>query len=199
MSTPATVDPKIVKQLRDMTNAGMMDCKRALEESKGDLEEGEKILRKRLGLSAAKKAGRETKEGLIASYIHLGGKVGVLIEINCETDFVAKNDNFREFAKDITLQIAAAHPLYVNREEVPQNLIEAEKEVAAGQVKGKPEAVMQKIVEGKVDKYYATVCLMEQSFIKDPNKTIREIVNQKIGEIGENIVIKRFARFSIGE
>ncbi|MDZ4788277.1 MAG: translation elongation factor Ts [Blastochloris sp.] len=199
MSTTATVDPKIVKQLRDMTNAGMMDCKRALEQAKGNLEEGEKILRKNLGLSAAKKAGRETKEGIIASYIHLGGKVGVLIEINCETDFVAKNDNFRDFVKDITLQIAAAQPIYISREEVPQNLVDAEKEVAAGQVKGKPESVMQKIVEGKVDKYYATVCLLEQSYIKDPNKTIRDIVNEKIGEIGENIIIRRFARFAIGE
>ncbi len=195
----STVDPKIVKQLRDMTNAGMMDCKKALEESKGDLEEGEKILRKRLGLSAAKKAGRETKEGIVASYIHMGGKVGVLLEVACETDFVAKNENFREFVKDITLQIAAAHPLYVTREEVPQNLVDAEKEVAAGQVKGKPENVVEKIVSGKVDKYYSTVCLLEQSFIKDPNKTIRDIVNEKIGQIGENIIIKRFARYSVGE
>lgn len=199
MSNTATVDPKIVKQLRDMTNAGMMDCKRALEQANGNLEEGEKILRKNLGLSAAKKAGREAKEGIIASYIHLGGKVGVLIEINCETDFVAKNDNFRDFVKDITLQIAAAQPLYVSREQVPQNLVDAEKEVAAGQVKGKPENVMQKIIEGKVDKYYSTVCLLEQSYIKDPNKTIRDIVNEKIGEIGENIIIRRFARFAIGE
>ncbi|NJK91799.1 MAG: translation elongation factor Ts [Blastochloris sp.] len=199
MSSTATVDPKIVKQLRDMTNAGMMDCKKALEEANGNLEEGEKILRKRLGLSAAKKAGRETKEGIVASYIHLGGKVGVLLEVNCETDFVAKNENFREFVKDITLQIAAAHPLYVSRDEVPQHLIDAEREVAAGQVKGKPEAVVQKIVDGKVDKYYATVCLLEQAYIKDQNKTIRDIVNQKIGEIGENIIIKRFARFTVGE
>jgi len=193
------IDPKIVKQLRDMTNAGMMDCKKALEEAKGNLEEAEKILRKKLGLSAAKKAGRDAKEGLIASYIHLGGKVGVLLEVNCETDFVAKNDNFREFVKDITLQIAAAHPLYVSREEVPESALATEREVAASQIKGKPEAVVQKIVEGKVDKYYSTVCLLEQGFIKDQNKTIRDIVNEKIGEIGENIIIKRFARFSVGE
>jgi elongation factor Ts len=199
MSTTATVDPKIVKQLRDMTNAGMMDCKKALEEAKGNLEEGEKILRKRLGLSAAKKAGRETKEGIVASYIHMGGKVGVLLEVACETDFVAKNENFREFVKDITLQIAAAHPLYVTREEVPQKLIDAEKEVAAGQIKDKPPAVVEKIVSGKVDKYYATVCLLEQAFIKDPNKTIRDVVNEKIGEIGENIIIRRFARYAVGE
>ncbi|MDD5262404.1 MAG: translation elongation factor Ts [Methylacidiphilales bacterium] len=199
MSNAATVDPQIVKQLRDMTNAGMMDCKRALEEAKGNLEEAEKILRKKLGLSAAKKASREAKEGLIASYIHLGGKVGVLLEVNCETDFVAKNDNFREFVKDITLQIAAAHPLYVTREQVPAAVVQNEREIAAGQVKGKPEAVIQKIADGKVDKYFSTVCLMEQAFIKDQNKTIRDMVNEKIGEIGENIIIKRFARFAVGE
>lgn len=195
----ATVDPKIVKDLRDRTNAGMMDCKRALEEAKGNLEEAEKILRKKLGLSAAKKASRDAKEGLIASYIHLGGKVGVLLEVNCETDFVAKNDNFREFVKDITLQIAAANPICVSREEVPQKLVDAEREVAAAQVKGKPEAVIEKIVQGKVDKYYSTVCLLEQPYIKDNNKTIRDVVNEKIGEIGENIVIRRFVRFAVGE
>jgi len=195
----ATIDPKIVKDLRDRTNAGMMDCKRALEEAKGNMEEAEKILRKKFGLSAAKKAGREAKEGVIASYIHLGGKVGVLIEINCETDFVAKNENFREFVKDITLQIAAANPICIGREEVPAHLIEAEKEVAAAQIKDKPAAVIEKIVQGKVDKYYSTVCLMEQPYIKDNNKTIRDVVNDKIGELGENIVIRRFVRYAVGE
>jgi len=193
------IDPKIVKELRDRTNAGMMDCKRALEEAKGNLEEGEKVLRKKLGLSAAKKASRDAKEGVIASYIHLGGKVGVLIEINCETDFVAKNDNFREFVKDITLQIAATNPVCVSREEVPQKLIDDEKEVAAGQIKDKPAAVIEKIVQGKVDKYYSTVCLMEQPFIKDSNKTIRDVVNEKIGELGENIIVRRFVRYAVGE
>jgi elongation factor Ts len=195
----ATIDPKIVKELRDRTNAGMMDCKRALEEAKGSMEEAEKILRKKFGLSAAKKAGREAKEGVIASYIHLGGKVGVLIEINCETDFVAKNENFREFVKDITLQIAAANPICIAREEVPAHLVEAEKEVAAAQIKDKPAAVIEKIVQGKVDKYYSTVCLMEQPYIKDNNKTIRDVVNDKIGELGENIVIRRFVRYAVGE
>jgi elongation factor Ts len=195
----ATIDPKIVKELRDRTNAGMMDCKRALEEAKGNMEEAEKILRKKFGLSAAKKAGREAKEGVIASYIHLGGKVGVLVEINCETDFVAKNENFREFVKDITLQIAAANPICITREEVPAHLVEAEKEVAAAQIKGKPAAVIEKIVQGKVDKYYSTVCLMEQPYIKDNNKTIRDVVNDKIGELGENIVIRRFVRYAVGE
>lgn len=195
----ATIDPKIVKDLRDRTNAGMMDCKRALEEAKGNMEEAEKILRKKFGLSAAKKAGREAKEGVIASYIHLGGKVGVLIEINCETDFVAKNENFREFVKDITLQIAATNPICIRREEVPAHLVEAEKEVAAAQIKDKPPAVIEKIVQGKLDKYYSTVCLMEQPYIKDNNKTIRDVVNDKIGELGENIVIRRFVRYAVGE
>jgi elongation factor Ts len=195
----ATIDPKIVKELRDRTNAGMMDCKRALEEAKGNMEEAEKILRKKFGLSAAKKAGREAKEGVIASYIHLGGKVGVLVEINCETDFVAKNEIFREFVKDITLQIAAANPICITREQVPAHLVEAEKEVAAAQIKDKPAAVIEKIVQGKVDKYYSTVCLMEQPFIKDNNKTVRDVVNDKIGELGENIVIRRFVRYAVGE
>ncbi|MDR2463552.1 MAG: translation elongation factor Ts [Verrucomicrobiales bacterium] len=197
MST--VIDSQLVKQLREMTNAGMMECKRALEEAKGNLTEAETILRKKLGLIAGKKAGRDAKEGVIASYIHLGGKVGVLIEVNCETDFVAKNDNFREFVKDITLQIAAAHPLYLSREEVPADLISKEREIAAAQVKGKPENVIQKIVDGKIDKFYSTICLLEQPYIKDQNKTILELLNEKIGEIGENMRIKRFARFAVGE
>ncbi|MDR1303837.1 MAG: translation elongation factor Ts [Verrucomicrobiales bacterium] len=197
MSTP--IDSQLVKQLREMTNAGMMECKRALEEAKGSLQEAETILRKKLGLIAGKKAGRDAKEGVVASYIHLGGKVGVLIEVNCETDFVAKNDNFREFVKDITLQIAAAHPLYLSREDVPADLISKEREIAAAQIKGKPENIVQKIVDGKIDKYYSTICLLEQPFIKDQNKTIQELLNEKIGEIGENMRIKRFARFAVGE
>ena len=197
MST--VIDSQLVKQLREMTNAGMMECKRALEEAKGNLTEAETILRKKLGLVAAKKAGRDAKEGVIASYIHLGGKVGVLIEVNCETDFVAKNENFREFVKDITLQIAAAHPLYLGREEVPADLIAKEREIAAAQVVGKPENVVQKIVDGKIDKYYSTICLLEQPYIKDQNKTIQELLNEKIGEIGENMRIKRFVRYAVGE
>lgn len=193
------IDSKIVKQLREMTNAGMMECKRALQEAKGDINEAETILRKKLGLIAGKKAGRDAKEGVIASYIHMGGKVGVLIEVNCETDFVAKNDNFRDFVKDVTLQIAAAHPLYLSREEVPADLISKEREIAAAQVVGKPENVVQKIVDGKIDKFYSTICLLEQPFIKDQNKTILELLNEKIGEIGENMRIKRFARFAVGE
>jgi len=194
-----TIDSNIVKTLRDKTNAGMMDCKRALEEAKGDMEEAEKILRKKFNLSASKKAERAANQGSIASYIHLGGKVGVLVEVNCETDFVAKTDNFREFVKDVTLQIAAANPLYVTRDEVPESLLKVEREIAAEQVKNKPPQVVEKIVAGKLDKYYATICLMEQMFVKDQNITIKELVNNKIGELGENIIIRRFVRFALGE
>ena len=199
MSTAATIDPKIVKDLRDRTPACMMDCKKALTEANGNPEEAEKILRKKFNLAAGKKAGRETREGVIASYIHLGGKVGVLVEVNCETDFVAKNEHFRELVKDITLQIAAASPLYVGREEVPEKALKDEREVAAAQIKGKPDAVVEKIVAGKVEKYYSTVCLMEQAFVKDANLTMKDIISSKIGELGENIVVRRFTRFAVGE
>lgn len=199
MAEATTINPTDVKLLREKTNAGMMDCKRALEEAKGDPVEAEKILRKKLNLSASKKASREAKEGVIASYIHMGGKVGVLVEVNCETDFVARNETFRDFVKDITLHIAAANPQYLSREEVPRTVIEQEREIAAGQVKDKPAAVVEKIVAGKLDKVYHTLCLLEQPFIKDTNKTIRDLVNDKIAELGENIVIKRFVRFALGE
>ena len=193
------IDPRTVKELRDRTNAGMMDCKRALTEANGDLGKAEVILRTKGIASASKKASRVTKEGIVASYIHLQGKVGVLVEVNCETDFVAKNENFRAFVKDITLHIAAAHPLYVSRDDVPGNLIEAEREIYKAQVKGKPEAVMNKIVDGKLEKFYSTVCLLEQGFIKNPDQTIREFVSYKIAELGENIVIRRFTRYLVGE
>ena len=193
------IDPKTVKELRDRTNAGMMDCKRALTEAHGDLVKAEVILRTKGIASASKKASRVTKEGIVASYIHLQGKVGVLVEVNCETDFVAKNENFRLFVKDITLHIAAAHPLYVSREDVPGNLIEAEREIYKAQVKGKPELIMNKIVDGKLEKFYSTVCLLEQGFIKNPDQTIRELVSAKIAELGENIVIRRFTRYLVGE
>src|SRR5438046_8248318 len=157
MSTKTAIDPKTVKQLREKTNAGMMDCKRALEEAGGDLEKAEAILRTKGIATAGKKASRVTKEGIVASYIHLQGKVGVLVEVNCETDFVARNESFREFVKDITLHIAAAHPLYVSRADVPGNLIEAERKTYKAQVKGKPENVVNKIVEGKLDKIFNTV------------------------------------------
>lgn len=193
------IDPKLVKQLREKTNAGIMDCKRALAESGGDLEKAEAALRTKGIASAGKKASRATKEGIVASYIHLQGKVGVLVEVNCETDFVAKNENFREFVKDITLHIAAAHPLYVSREEVPAKLVESERAIYEAQVKGKPENVISKIVDGKLDKFYSTVCLVEQGFIKNPDQTVKELVAAKIAELGENIVIRRFTRYLVGE
>ena len=195
----ADIDPKLVKQLREKTNAGMMDCKRALEEASGDLAKAETILRTKGIASASRKASRVTKEGIVASYIHLQGKVGVLVEVNCETDFVAKNENFRSFVKDITLHIAAAHPLYVNREEVPAKLVESERAIYEGQVKGKPANVVEKIVGGKLDKFYSTVCLLEQGFIKNPDVTIKDLLNGKIAELGENIVVRRFTRYLVGE
>ena len=195
----ADIDPKLVKQLREKTNAGMMDCKRALTESGGDLEKAEASLRTKGIASAGKKATRATKEGIVASYIHLQGKVGVLVEVNCETDFVAKNENFREFVKDITLHIAAAHPLYVSRDEVPEKMVASERAIFEGQVQGKPANVVDKIVAGKLDKFYSTICLMEQGFIKNPDQTIKELVATKISELGENIVIRRFTRYLVGE
>jgi elongation factor Ts len=199
VSIKTAIDPKVVKQLREKTNAGMMDCKRALEEAGGDLAKAETILRTKGIASASKKATRATKEGIVASYIHLQGKVGVLVEVNCETDFVAKNENFRVFVKDITLHIAAAHPLYVSREDVPGKLIEAEREIYKAQVKGKPANVTEKIVDGKLDKFYSTVCLLEQGFIKNPDVTIKDLLSSKIAELGENIVIRRFTRYLVGE
>ena len=193
------IDPKLVKQLREKTNAGMMDCKRALTESGGDFDKAEQILRTKGIASAGKKASRATKEGIVASYIHQQGKVGVLVEVNCETDFVAKNENFRVFVKDITLHIAAAHPLYVSREQVPGKLIEAEREIYKAQVTGKPANVVDKIVDGKLEKFYSTVCLLEQGFIKNPDQTIGDLLKTKIAELGENIVIRRFTRYLMGE
>jgi elongation factor Ts len=195
----AEVNPTLVKQLRDKTNAGMMDCKKALVESDGDLAKAEDLLRKKGIASASKKASRSAKEGVVASYIHLQGKVGVLVEINCETDFVAKNDNFRDFVKDITLHIAAAHPLYVSRDQVPPSSLEREREIYRAQVTGKPANIVEKIVEGKIDKFYSGVCLLDQAFIKNPEQTIKDLVSLKITELGENIVIRRFARYAVGE
>jgi elongation factor Ts len=199
MSTKTAIDPKLVKQLREKTYAGMMDCKRALEEAGGDFDKAETILRTKGIASASKKASRATKEGIVASYIHLQGKVGVLVEVNCETDFVAKNENFRSFVKDITLHIAAAHPLYVSREDVPAKLIDAEREIYKAQVTGKPANVVDKIVDGKLDKFYSTVCLLEQGFIKNPDVTIKDLLSSKIAELGENLVIRRFTRYLVGE
>jgi elongation factor Ts len=193
------VSPTLVKQLREKTNAGMMDCKKALVEAGGDLEKAEDILRKKGIASASKKASRSVKEGVVASYIHLQGKVGVLVEVNCETDFVAKNEIFRELIKDLTLHIAAAHPVYVVRDEVPAAVIEREREIYRDQVKGKPANVVDKIVDGKLEKFYGSVCLVDQAFIKNPDQTIKDLVSSKIAELGENIVIRRFARYAVGE
>jgi elongation factor Ts len=195
----AQVSPALVKELREKTNAGMMDCKQALVEAGADIEKAEEILRKKGIASASKKASRSAKDGLIASYIHLQGRVGVLIEVNCETDFVAKNENFREFVKDLTLHIAAAHPSYVSRDQVPAELIEREREIYRAQVKGKPENVVEKIVDGKLDKFYSSICLLDQAFIKNPDQTIKDLAASKIAELGENIVIRRFARYAVGE
>lgn len=195
----ADISPALVKELREKTNAGMMDCKKALTETGGDLVKAEEFLRKKGIASAGKKASRVAKEGIVASYIHLQGKVGVLVEINCETDFVAKNEIFREFVKDITLHIAAASPLYVSRDQVPASLLEAERRIYAAQVTGKPENIVEKIVDGKIDKFYGTLCLLEQAFIKNPDLTIKDYVNSKIAELGENIVIRRFTRYLVGE
>jgi elongation factor Ts len=194
-----SVTAELVRQLRDRTNAGMMDCKKALEATGGKLDEAETWLRKQGTTTAQKKASRTAKEGVIASYIHAGGKVGVLIEVNCETDFVARNETFREFVKDITLQIAAANPICITREEVPPTIVEKEKEIATEQYKDKPPAALEKIVSGKLEKFYSTACLLEQPYVKDPNITIKELLIQKIAEIGENIIIKRFTRYQLGE
>ncbi len=193
------ISASMVKELRAKTNAGMMECKKALQETDGNIENAIDLLRKR-GLDiAAKKSSRATKEGIIGSYIHSNGKIGVLIEVSCETDFVAKNEEFKEFVKDLTLQIASAFPQYLSREEVPENVIAKEKEIYAEQVKGKPENIIGKIVEGKLEKFYKQVCLVDQLFVKDDKKTIDDLLKEKIAKLGENMAIKRFVRFQVGE
>jgi elongation factor Ts len=194
----STITADIVKTLRDKTNAGMMECKSALNEAGGDLEKAEVILRKRGTIKADKKADRATKEGIVSSYIHLAGRIGVLIEVNCETDFVAKNDTFRAFVNDLCLHIAASSPKYVSREEVPADLVAKERDIAADQVKGKPANVVEKIVDGKMNKFYADFCLMEQPFVKNPDMTVTDLVKSKIAEIQENIVVRRFTRYAVG-
>ena len=193
------INSQDVKALREKTGAGMMDCKQALVEAKGDAAEAEKILRKKGIAVAGKKAARSAKDGCVASYIHHGSKLGVLLEVNCETDFVARNERFREFVKDIAQQIAAANPSYVNRENVPVNMIEAEKEIYQAQVKNKPTQAIEKIVAGKLEKFYSTVCLMEQPFVKNTDITIKDHLTTTIAALGENIVIRRFVRWQVGE
>lgn len=179
----------------------MLDCKKALEDANGDMEKATDLLRERGLAAAAKKAGRIASEGLVESYIHGGGRIGVLVEVNCETDFVAKTDAFREFVKDIAMQIAAANPKYVRREDVPEEELERERTVLRNQAlnEGKPEKIVDKMVEGRIGKYYEENCLLEQAFIKDPDKTIQQLLQEKIAAIGENISIRRFARFELGE
>jgi elongation factor Ts len=191
----------MVKKLRELTGAGMMECKAALTEANGNIEEATTILRKRGLAQATKKAGRSTNEGLIGSYIHMGGKIGVLVEINCESDFVARTDDFQGLAREIAMHIAAASPLYVRREDVPADVLEREREIYRAQMKdqNKPPQVVDKIVEGKLNSFFEQVCLMDQPSIRDPKTTIGQMVQQSIARLGENIAIPRFIRFKLGE
>ena len=191
----------MVKKLRDLTGAGMMECKAALTEAKGNLDEATTILRKRGLAQATKKAGRSTNEGIIGHYIHTGGKIGVLVEVNCETDFVARTDDFQNLTREIAMHIAAASPQYVRREDVPREILDRERDVYRGQMAGqnKPAAVIDKIIDGKLNSFYEQVCLMDQPSIRDPKITIGQIVQAAIAKMGENIAIPRFARFKVGE
>ncbi len=192
---------QLVKELREKTGAGILDCQKALTENGDDIEKSIDYLRQKGLAAAAKKAGRETNQGLVHAYIHMGGKIGVLIEVNCETDFVARNEEFKAFVNDLALQVAAAKPSFVRREEIPGEVVEKEKAIYEGQAKelGKPAAALPKIVEGKLEKFYQESCLMEQSFIKDPTVTIKDLLSQKIAKIGENMIIRRFTRYQLGE
>ncbi len=196
-----TVTAAQVKELRDKTNAGMMDCKKALQESNGDMDAAIKYLREKGIASAEKRAGRSAKEGLIHSYIHPGSKLGVLVEVNCETDFVARTDDFNRMVCDIAMHIAASSPKYIAREEVTEDELQAEREVLLKQAEnsGKPANVLEKIVEGRLEKFYSQICLLEQPFVKDMNQTVGDMVKEVAGRIGENIVVRRFSRFQLGE
>jgi elongation factor Ts len=197
----STISATMVKELREKTGAGIMDCKGALAECDGDMSKAVDFLRKKGLATAAKRAGRSMTEGIIESYIHMNNKLGVLVEVNCETDFVAKNDDFKEFAKNIAMHIAATNPVGIQPEDVPEETINREKEIYRGQVleMGKPEKIADKIVEGKMQKYFKESCLMNQVYVRDPDITIEDLLNEMIAKIGENISIKRFARFRIGE
>jgi elongation factor Ts len=196
----AAISASTVKELRESTGVGMMECKKALTEAGGDLEKATQLLRERGLATAAKKAGRDTGQGLIATYIHMD-KLGVMVEINCETDFVAKTDDFKALCKDIAMHIAASNPTYVVPEDVPEDVIVKEKEIYRAQVTGKPDNIVEKIVEGKISKFYSEYCLMEQVFVKDPDgkQKVKDLVTEAISRIGENIRVKRFARFQLGE
>ncbi|HZK42802.1 MAG TPA: translation elongation factor Ts [Syntrophomonadaceae bacterium] len=195
------VTAAMVKELRERTGAGMMDCKKALVETEGDLEKAIDELRTKGLAQAAKKSSRVANEGIVTSYIHGGGRIGVLVEVNCETDFVGKTDEFKQLAYDIAMQIAAVNPEYINREEVPEEVIKREKDVLRAQAleEGKPEKIVDKMIEGRMEKYLKEKCLMEQDFIKDTDKTVQELVHEYVAKIGENISIRRFARYEVGE
>jgi elongation factor Ts len=197
----ADITAALVNELRQRTGAGMMECKKALVEAKGDIGEAEVILRKRGIAGAAKKAGRVTKQGLIGTYIHAGGQLGVMVEVNCESDFVARTDDFKELVHDVAMHIAAADPRFLRREEVPADLIEKEKEIARDRARneGKPDKVLDRIVEGRIAKFYEEVCLLDQPFVKEATVTIEQLVKQKIAKLGENIGIARFVRCEVGD
>lgn len=197
----AEITAQLVKQLRELTGAGMMECKSALLEAKGDLAEAQVVLRKRGIASAAKKASRATRHGLVGSYIHSGAQLGVLVEVNCESDFVARTDEFRQLVHDIAMQVAAADPQYIRREEVPAEVLEKEREIqrARALAEGKPEKVVDKIVEGRLGKFYEEVCLYDQPFIKDNSLTAGQLIATKIAKLGENITVSRFVRFKVGD
>jgi elongation factor Ts len=199
MASGANVNAQLVKQLRDKTGAPFGECKKALEEARGDLAEAEVVLRKRGIASAQKKAGRATSEGGVGSYIHAGGKIGVLVELNCESDFVARTDDFKQLLHDIAMHIAASDPRYLRREDVPAEVLERERDIARSKAQGKPANVVERIVEGQLNKFYEENCLLEQHFIKDPTISVAQLIATKIGNIGENIVVRRYARYKVGE
>ena len=194
------ISATLVKELREKTGVGMMDCKKALTESEGDFEKAVDCLRQKGLATAAKRAGRAASEGVIGSYIHMD-KIGVMVEINCETDFVARTDDFKELVKDVAMHIAAANPEYLSREKVPGNVLEREKEIYRSQVEGKPANIVDKIIEGKLEKFYTESCLLDQVFVKDPDgkKKIKDLIVEKVAKLGENIMIDRFVRFQLGE
>jgi elongation factor Ts len=196
-----SVDAKSVMELREKTGAGIMDCKKALGDANGDFEKAIEILRKKGTLAAAKKAGRATREGMVGSYIHFGGKIGVLVEVNCETDFVANTPDFQELAKDLAMQVASAQPLYVDVGDVPEAVLAKEKEIYREQAlgEGKPEKILDRIVEGKLKKYYAQYCLLEQPFVKEDSIAVRERIQRTVAKLGENILVRRFVRYQVGE
>lgn len=197
----AVIRSEIVKKLRDQTGAGMMDCKRALEESNGDVEQATEHLRKKGAAVAAKRADREANQGVVEAYIHAGGRIGAMVELNCETDFVAKTDEFKQLAHDIAMQIAAMTPLFVSKEDVDQATLQKEVEIYKAQAlnEGKPEQIAEKVAQGRLEKYYQEVCLLEQSFIKDSGKTIKDLLSDATGKVGEKVGIRRFIRYHLGE